>query len=715
MPAVNPQHQFLSYSKKEIGSYAADLSNLAAQDIPLPQTYCLPVSTLKLIAQHNHLDEKFQQIAESSNFNSSTEVDQIVSKIQTLIRQQAFPNNVSKKILELYHDFFDSDFIRLTASPTDGQPVDYKREDNIKGDANMMESILKLWARNIDPSDLKRRNLYPVAIIMQAQFQPTASGYAFSLDTDTGDKSRLTVQAVYGVFDSEQSLKECDHFFIDRRSWKVIEQSIAIKKKALARSTDLLESQKVHQSLRKKPAINKQQLIQLAMLVNKIKLQHTNQILVHWELIDGNFLITKIKPYFFEPEQKTLLNQYELLLVGRSLTPGFIHGNCHLVKKSKDLDSLKPASIAIVKSLTNDHLKLLHLCSGVICEEGIASQSLLNRVRHYKLPVIIHAKGALSTFRNDQSIVMDASAGKIYLPSPTKHTQKSQSKIDLLLAINDSNEINEKVAHFTHGVGLIRSEHYYIKENKHPQLIINTQREVFVETVSKSLINLYHQFYHFGKKTPLITYRSCNLETNQLMKLGSGSVYEQQEKNPFLGFRGAIRTINQTDFLKLELDILSKTNSKIDKPINYLLPFVRSSIELQQLSSLIEKHVKSPVYQPPLWLQLNTPENLININQYLNTPLGAICVNLKSIQALLHGIDPGMSDLADQYPLNTSLLKPLLLNLIESVNNFDQEIALILIFSEFNQELIEFAVEHQVQALIAKPQLIEKFHQYLLE
>jgi len=715
MPAVNPTKQFLNYPTKEIGSYAADLSKLASQGIPLPQTYCLPISTLKLIAKHNHLDEKVQQLIGTTNLNSNTELDKVVKEIQKLILHQAFPNNVSRKILKLYHDNFESDFIRLTASPIDGQPVDYKREDNIQGDANMMESILKLWARNIDPSDLKRNNLYPVAIIIQAQFQPAASGYAYSMDINTGDKSRLTIQAVYGVFDSNQSLNKCDHFFIDRRSWRVVDQHIASKKKALIRSTDLLESQKVSRDLQNKPTLNKQQLIQLAVLINKIKLQYTNQILVHWELIDGQFLITKIKPYFFEPEQKNLTAQLQLLLVGQSLTPGFIHGNCQLIKKQKDLDNLNPASIAVVKSLNKDHQKLLHLCSGIICEEAVNSQPLLNRVRHYKLPVIIHAKSALKTLSNNQSIIMDASAGKVYSPSAAKKNQKNQSKINLFLAINDSNEVDNKVAQLAQGVGLIRSEHYFIKENKHPQRIISTEREIFIETVSKSLINLYHQFYHFGKKTPLITYRSCNLETNQLMKLGSGDVYEQEENNPFLGFRGGIRAINQTNFLKLELDILSKTNSKIDKPINYLLPFIRSSFELQQLWTMIEKLVQSPVYQPPLWIQLNTPENLLNIDQYLTTPLGAICVNIRSIHALMHGIDPGMSDLAEQYTLNTRLLKPLLLKFIETVRDCDQEIELYFIFSEFNQELIEFSIEHHLQGLIARPQLIEKFNNYLLE
>lgn len=715
MPAVNPQHQFLSYSKKEIGSYAADLAKLSSLEIPLPQTYCLPISTLQLTAKKNHLQEKFQSIIDGINANDNQELDKAVEQVQKLIKNQAFPEQVSQKLIELYQTRFNSDYIRLTASPVDGRPVDYKREDNIQGEANMMESILKLWAENIDPSDIKREKLFPIAVVIQAQFQPTVSGLGYSLDINTADKSKITIQAVYGVFASNRSLKACDQYYIDKRSWQISANDLAIKKEALLRSPDRLKSKPLSSSLRKKPALSEEQLARLATLINRIKLQYTHQILIHWELVDGDFLITKIKPYFFEPEQSRSHTHHKTLLAGQSLTTGFVQTTCQLIKKSKDIKNIKPASIAVVKKLTKDHRKLIHLCAGLISEEGVADHSLLNRIRHYQIPTIIHTKGAFNALKNDQTVILDASAGKVYSPSKRKKEQKKQSKLDLMLAINAQSDLDEKTAILTNGVGIIRSEHFFIRENKHPKRIIDGEKETFQESIQASLTSLYHQFYHLTKTIPTITYRSLNLDSAQLAKLGSGDVFESEEKNPFMGYRGAIRTINQPDLFELELDILFKANSKLDKPINLMLPFVRTPFELKQMWELLEQKSNSLVHQPPLWLQLNTPENILNIEKYLATPLGAICVNIKTINALMYAVDPGNSDLYHQYPINFELLEPLLDELLQKVKDYDQEIKIYLILSEFNQQLINYAAHKKLTGIIAQPKLIAQCNDYLLD
>ena len=444
MPAIDPTNHFLKYPKSEIGSYALDLSNLASLNIPLPITYCIPVSTLKLIAKHNHLDEKFLEIAKKTNHDSSDELQKAVAQVQKLILNQAYPNQVSNKILDLYQRFFDQDFIRLTASPVDGYPLDFKREDNIKGEANMMESILKLWAKNIDPSDIKRNNLFPIAIILQSQFEPTSSGIAYSLNLKTGDKAHLTIQAVYGVFSSASSLTNCDQFLIDRRDWKLISKEVAKKNKAFTRSSDQLKQKNISTPEQKKPSLTNDQIETLAKTVNSIKLQFTHQILVHWELIDGQILITKIKPYYFSEEATQKTDNLKTVLIGQSLSSGYIVGHCQIIKNKQDIKKIRPGYIAIVKELDQDYLRLVQVCSAIISEDRIKSNLVLNKIRYYQIPTIIHAQGATSSLNNDQVITVDSSAGKVYIQGKTQKRSSSKTNLQFLLSINDSTELNNK-------------------------------------------------------------------------------------------------------------------------------------------------------------------------------------------------------------------------------------------------------------------------------
>lgn len=717
MPIVNPAHQFLNYPRSQVGSYALDLANLADNDIPLPLTFCVPIDALHAIAEHNQLEAKFAKIRTNLKAASQEELNQAVIKLQKLIKQQAYPKQVSSKLLQLYYDKLDKDFIRLTASPVDGKKIDFKREDNIRGEANMMDSILTLWSRNIDPTDISDNNLFPVAIVIQAQTQPYSSGLAYSLNVDNGDKSKISIFSVFGVYHTPQSEAERDIFIVDQRNWQIATQLKSNQKTLLIRQPDTL-------IVKKEPAIFNQlslspsQAVKLARLVKKIKLQRTDQIKLHWELVNGQLLITKIKPYYHSYENLIDKDKYQTILIGDGITSGFINGRCQIVTNKKELATIKPGMIAVVPELTKDYRALVQVCQAIICETRINNNELLNQIRHYNLPTIVNVKGALKRLKPNQLITLDASAGRIYQVK-SAHTLNQElnksTKTQVLLAVNNFDEVTEKLTLLSNGIGLLRSEHLFIKTGLHPKTILNTQAKAFQEQVVQNTVNFFHRFINLKQQEPVIIYRCNNLDTNQLAKLDGGDIYESQEKNPFLGFRGGLRYLNQSDWFKYELQLIAKINKKLDQPVNLILPFVRNSFELQQLYLLIEAEVNTPIQQPPLWLQVTTPENLFNIKDYLTIPLTGMSINIKTIHALLHGVDPGFEDVYNQYTLNYQLLIPALKQLVSIVTEHNSAIKINFILSDFSPELLELAVDLQINGIVVSPKLAQQTKQFIMD
>lgn len=717
MPVVNPAHQFLKFPKTEVGSYALELDRLASDQVPLPLTYCIPASTLKSIAKHNNLELKFKKIRDNINLQTQEELNKATLEVQKLIKQQAYPSYISKKILELYSQKLDKDFIRLTASPVDNKKIDYKREDNIKGEANMMESILLLWARNIDPTDIRENNLFPIAVIIQSQTQPDCSGIAYSLNIDNGDKSKILIFSVFGVYQAPESEQNQDTFLVDQRSWQVSSKIKSNQTKILIRAADKLVEKKAPE-LKNKISLSSKHVKQLAHLVRKIKLRHTDQIKVHWELVNDRLIVTKIKPYFYSYENKVDKEKFQTIIIGQSVTGGFIAGRCSLINDDQDIKQVNPGTIAVVKKLDNQHQPLVQNCSGFICENQITNAQLLNQIRHYNLPTIINAKHAFKHLKDGQSIILDAGTGKVYQIKPEQAVDRKltkTTKTKLYLSVNNFDEVSEKLVSLTNGVGLLRSEHMFIKTGLHPNKILKTQSLKLKQKTTKEIISFYHRFINLKKQEPQIIYRSLNLDSNQLAKLDGGELHETKEVNPFLGFRGALRYLNQPHWFKYELSLITKVNSKIDKPVNLMLPFIRNSFELKQLYLLIEESLDSPIYQPPIWLQLTTPENLFNIEDYLNVPLTGVSVNLKNIHALLHGIDPGFGDVYNQYSFNYQLLIPALENLVEKIAKHNEAIKINFILPYFSQELLELAIKLKIEGVVVRPELALKTKQFLID
>ncbi len=714
MSVINPAHQFLKMPKSKVGTYALDLADLASKEIPLPVTYCLPVSTLEKIAKHNWLDDKFDQITSSFRPSNQLQAGQALSKVRNLIRQQTIPKEVSHKLFEFYQQRLNQDFIRLTASPVRGFETEYKREDNIQGEANMMDSILKLWARNITPRQLTKQNLFPIAIVIQSQAQPKASGLAFSQNPANGDKTQITIHSTWGVYQS--AANKYDRFYIDQRNWQIVEQKISSKEKYLQRKLDQLKTKKTAEDKIDQPSLDTEQIQELAKLVKKIKLKKINQVRLHWSLRkNGKILITKIKPFHFTQNDQQTKN-HQVIALGQSITNGYLSGQAQLVTTNKELKQFKAGNIAVVDELTLDHQILLETSSGIICQQGIKSQTLLKKIRRYQIPVIAFADHALKRIKNHQTVIVDAGAGKIYeRHQQQRHSLEQTALTKLYLAVNQPEEINPELNKISSGIGLIRSEHFFIPTGYHPIKLIKTQRKKLKQKISHQIINFYHRYLNLKNKPPLLVYRSLNLTTNQLLKLSKGPNFETEETNPYLGFRGASRFLNQPEIFNFELELIAHINKKIDKPIILLLPFVRTAFEWQHLLLHIKKEIKQQVLRPQVWLQLSTPENIFNFEQYLDSDLAGISINLKSIHALMHGIDPDFPDIFNQYQLDNQLIAAQLKKVKQILDNQSRQIQAVINLHQFNQDIVEQTASLKFDGITVRPKIAKQVKQQLIE
>jgi phosphoenolpyruvate synthase/pyruvate phosphate dikinase len=732
MPANNPAQQFLDQPKSQVGAYALNLASLATKDIPLPVSFCLPVSGLQAIAQHNQLPKQFAQITQSLDPSHQLQVEQAVRAVRQLIRQQAIPESVADKLFSFYQQHLQRDFIRLIASPVRGFDTDYKRENNIKGEANMIESILTLWARNVGQYQLLQQQLHPVAIVIQAQSQPQSSGLAYTQHPQTGDKTRFVIKSRWGVYapdefnpESGEALTDSiptgqDQFIVDQHSWKVVQQDIQPQKQLLQRRLDQLQLKTVGKEKVQAPSLSPEQVVELSKLIKRIKLNHVKQLRIHWSLRQEQLVITKIKPYNFKLPKQKQGSRPKTLALGQGLTSGYLSGLAQVVTNKTELANFDTGRIAVCKKLTPENQALIQTASAIVCQQGITNQHLVGKIKHYQLPTITHAQHILQRVKTGQEIIVDVAAGKVYQRQTHNHNQAKNQHIPahiptkLYLAVNQPDEVSSEISALSHGLGLIRSDHFYIKTGQHPKLLINKQKEQLKQQIAQQITNYYHRFINLTERSPQLIWRSMNLTTRQLAKLKTTAQYEQTGPNPFLGFRGGIRQLNQPQIFDFELETIQYINRQLDQPLALLLPFMRNSFELQQVLHYLERKIKPEVLTPQIWLQINTPENLLNLDQYLRTNLSGVIVNVKTIHALLHGIDPNLPEVFQVYQPDNQLLSQLIEQAHHKLQDRPKQIKFMLNLFQFNQDLLDLAVRLKLDGVVVRPDLAAQTKQAII-
>lgn len=245
------------------------------------------------------------------------------------------------------------------------------------------------------------------------------------------------------------------------------------------------------------------------------------------------------------------------------------------------------------------------------------------------------------------------------------------------------------------GVGVMRSEYSFASFGLHPLHVINSRKHKALVNKLAETIKNYQQVL---KGRPLI-YRSINLNSQEMKRLSFAETFEPAELNPFLGIRGALKNRIYPEIFELELEALEKNLEESHGNISLLIPFVRTPSELAETvkkvkdSGLLENHNFN------LWLQLNTPENILNLAAYPLKDIAGLSINAKTINALLHGYDPDNPEVSSHYQMNRDVLKKLIRQVanlskisLQSDSIYQQK-KILLHLEEFDRELASFAVE----------------------
>ena len=157
-----------------------------------------------------------------------------------------------------------------------------------------------------------------------------------------------------------------------------------------------------------------------------------------------------------------------------------------------------------------------------------------------------------------------------------------------------------------HGVGLARLE--FVINNMigiHPKAIINYKampadiqklidhrakgyknpKQFYIDKISEGVATIAAAFY----PNPVIV-RTSDFKSNEYKKLVAGDIYEPEEENPMIGFRGAARYISEEfkDCFELECIAMKKVREEMGLTnIELMVPFVRTLSEAQSVIKIM--------------------------------------------------------------------------------------------------------------------------------
>ncbi len=594
---------------------------------------------------------------------------------------------------------------------------------NISGEKDLLLSVKKCMAslftdRAIAYREEKGFNHLKIGLSVGVQKMVrsdlASSGVIFTLDTETGFPNVVLINSIWGVGELiVQGKITPDEFFVFKPALKQGYKSIIVKnlgrktKKLIFRPKGGLKQVNVVKSKQLIFSLNDDEIITLAKWACLIE-DHYSKVSKKWMPQDiewakdgqtGQLFIVQSRPETVHRSVgKTVYREYELntkkepILKGIAIGDKIGQGKVRLVPDISKMNQFKPGEILVTKMTDPDWVPIMKIASAIITDEGGKTAHAAIVSRELGIPCIVGTKNATEVLKNGQYVTIDCSQGqgaKIYDGKINykvhEYNLKKIPKTKVKVTVNiGSPEIAFKTSFLpVKGVGLAREEFIIAQKIKvHPLALYHfnhlkdrtlknkiekitvehkDKKEYFVKELSEGIAQIASAFY-----PQQVIVRFSDFKTNEYAQLIGGKLFEPEEGNPMIGWRGASRYYDSTfapAFL-MECRAIRRAREVFGlKNIAVMVPFCRTVEEGKKVIDLI---IKSGIKRKDvkIYVMCEIPSNVILAEEFLKI-FDGMSIGSNDLTQLVVGVDRDNAEIASIADERNEAVKKLISQVIQ--------------------------------------------------
>jgi pyruvate, water dikinase len=235
---LNQQHNDL------VGKKCANLGEMAQMGMRVPPGFALTVNAYKDFMKLTGAGEEIREYLagvelESDSLKTFREAGE---KLRDIVESKEIPPEMQEMILTHYRELNEKLGMRdvavsVRSAGIVSHPGQYETHLNVKGEAELLQNIKRVWSSTFNMTALTSRKRHdlpletdPIGVAVLKMVNAKSAGVLFTADPNTGDTSRMIIEANWGLGESVVSGNaRPDIFFIDKATLKPVEQTLGAK------------------------------------------------------------------------------------------------------------------------------------------------------------------------------------------------------------------------------------------------------------------------------------------------------------------------------------------------------------------------------------------------------------------------------------------------------------------------------------------------------
>jgi pyruvate,water dikinase len=636
---------------------------------------------------------------------------------------------------------------------------------NIQGVENILHAIKEVFASLYNDRAISYRvhkGFVHADVALSAGVQQMVrsdigcAGVMFTIDTESGFKDVVFITASYGLGETVvQGAVNPDEFYVHKPLLAqgkpaIVRRTIGSKLIKMVFSNTTSAGKSTH-TVDVDPAdsnrysLSDEDILELARYAMIIESHYGCPMDIEWGKngIDNKLYILQARPETVKSQESksNVVETFKIkkhaakpMVVGRAVTQKIGVGPVRIVLDPAEMHLVQPGDVLVADMTDPNWEPVMKRASALVTNRGGRTCHAAIIARELGIPAIVGSVNATDVLREGEVVTVSCAEGESgfvyhgeleYEVTTREEEPLKPAPCKIMMNVGNPDMAFGFAQIPNDGVGLARLE--FVINNMvgiHPKAILNVDampaamqatiynrargyaspKQFYIDKITEGVATIGAAFY----PKPVIV-RTSDFKSNEYKKLVGGEIYEPDEENPMIGFRGATRYIAD-DFKEcfaMECKALKRVRDEMGLTnVEIMIPFVRTLDEAKAVTEILaENGLKRGENGLRLIMMCEIPANALLAEQFLQY-FDGFSIGSNDLTQLTLGMDRDSGILADGFDERNDAVKELLKMAISTCNRLGKYVGICGQGPSDHEDFAEWLVKQGIQSVSLNPDTV---------
>ncbi|MEV1964958.1 phosphoenolpyruvate synthase [Pseudomonas aeruginosa] len=745
------------------------ISNLAGAGVSVPGGFATTAQAYRDFLEQSGLNDRIHAALDALDVDDVNALAKTGAQIRQWVMEAEFPARLDSEIRQAFAALANGNdnlavAVRSSATAEDLPDASFAGQQetflNIRGVDNVIRAAKEVFASLFNDRAIAYRvhqgfdhKLVALSAGVQrmVRSETGTAGVMFTLDTESGFRDVVFITGAYGLGETVvQGAVNPDEFYVHKPTLEAGRPAIlrrnlgskAIKmiygdEAKAGRSVKVVD---VDRADRARFALSDAEVTELAKQAMIIEKHYGRPMDIEWakDGDDGKLYIVQARPETVKSRANaTVMERYLLkekgtvLVEGRAIGQRIGAGPVKVINDVSEMDKVQPGDVLVSDMTDPDWEPVMKRASAIVTNRGGRTCHAAIIARELGIPAVVGCGNATQILQDGQGVTVSCAEGDTGFIfegelgfDVRKNSVDAMPDLPFKIMMNVGNP--DRAFDFAQlpneGVGLARLEFIINRMiGVHPKALLNfaglpadikesVEKRIagypdpvgfYVEKLVEGISTLAAAFW--PKK---VIVRLSDFKSNEYANLIGGKLYEPEEENPMLGFRGASRYISESfrDCFELECRALKKVRNEMGLTnVEIMVPFVRTLGEASQVVELLAGNgLKRGENGLKVIMMCELPSNALLADEFLEF-FDGFSIGSNDLTQLTLGLDRDSGIVAHLFDERNPAVKKLLANAIAACNKAGKYIGICGQGPSDHPDLARWLMEQGIESVSLNP------------